>query len=294
MQSGQLHVGSEAAIRRNEGVPRPHAFKTGLFLPSGFTAQLRSEWNGRMPANRYPGACTKCGGAVGAYQGSLSREGDRWLVTHDACTSRSVPSTGTKAEGQVPKSSTDYQPSGVQGAAAATGPAHSSAVASSGLSARQVPTPSTSSIRESSSRQWLNRFLVGLVIALVLAGLASRSGTTKPVEPVDRYRPAITSSSPRPDITPLACPQGFEDDPIRKMSGQKCKEDGRDSLTPAELLALVTSLKQSGTSPGNGAPRLDQSPESGPTALCVDGTLSYSESRQGTCSHHGGVREWYG
>ena len=29
-----------------------------------------------------------------------------------------------------------------------------------------------------------------------------------------------------------------------------------------------------------------------PTAICNDGTLSYSQHRRGTCSHHGGVREW--
>ncbi|MBL1149781.1 MAG: DUF3761 domain-containing protein [Armatimonadetes bacterium] len=30
-----------------------------------------------------------------------------------------------------------------------------------------------------------------------------------------------------------------------------------------------------------------------PTAICRDGTYSYSANRQGTCSHHGGVLEWY-
>lgn len=30
----------------------------------------------------------------------------------------------------------------------------------------------------------------------------------------------------------------------------------------------------------------------GPTAICSDGTDSYSADRQGTCSHHGGVRQW--
>jgi hypothetical protein len=34
-------------------------------------------------------------------------------------------------------------------------------------------------------------------------------------------------------------------------------------------------------------------PTSGATALCVDGTLSYSANHSGTCSHHGGVSEWY-
>lgn len=31
----------------------------------------------------------------------------------------------------------------------------------------------------------------------------------------------------------------------------------------------------------------------GVTAKCRDGTYSYSANRRGTCSHHGGVEEWY-
>ncbi len=31
----------------------------------------------------------------------------------------------------------------------------------------------------------------------------------------------------------------------------------------------------------------------GATALCNDGTYSFSQSRRGTCSHHGGVSVWY-
>jgi hypothetical protein len=31
----------------------------------------------------------------------------------------------------------------------------------------------------------------------------------------------------------------------------------------------------------------------GATARCRDGTLSYSQHRRGTCSHHGGVAEWF-
>jgi uncharacterized protein YgiM (DUF1202 family) len=32
---------------------------------------------------------------------------------------------------------------------------------------------------------------------------------------------------------------------------------------------------------------------SGATARCRDGTLSYSRNRRGTCSHHGGVAVWF-
>ncbi|MEZ5425862.1 MAG: thermonuclease family protein [Pyrinomonadaceae bacterium] len=34
--------------------------------------------------------------------------------------------------------------------------------------------------------------------------------------------------------------------------------------------------------------------ESAPTAQCADGTLSYSKTRSGTCSNHGGVSQWLG
>lgn len=33
-------------------------------------------------------------------------------------------------------------------------------------------------------------------------------------------------------------------------------------------------------------------PPQGATALCRDGTYSFSQSRRGTCSHHGGVEQW--
>jgi hypothetical protein len=33
-------------------------------------------------------------------------------------------------------------------------------------------------------------------------------------------------------------------------------------------------------------------PPAGATALCQDGTYSFSQHRQGTCSHHGGVSKW--
>jgi hypothetical protein len=31
----------------------------------------------------------------------------------------------------------------------------------------------------------------------------------------------------------------------------------------------------------------------GASARCRDGTYSFSQNRRGTCSHHGGVAEWY-
>ena len=40
------------------------------------------------------------------------------------------------------------------------------------------------------------------------------------------------------------------------------------------------------------APTYYDSTPAGATALCRDGTYSFSRSRRGTCSHHGGVATW--
>ena len=40
------------------------------------------------------------------------------------------------------------------------------------------------------------------------------------------------------------------------------------------------------------SPTYYQTAPAGATALCRDGTYSFSKSRRGTCSHHGGVARW--
>ncbi len=41
------------------------------------------------------------------------------------------------------------------------------------------------------------------------------------------------------------------------------------------------------------SPYVAPSKPAGASAQCNDGTYSFSQSRRGTCSHHGGVAEWY-
>lgn len=40
------------------------------------------------------------------------------------------------------------------------------------------------------------------------------------------------------------------------------------------------------------SPTYYQTAPAGATAICRDGTYSFSRSRRGTCSHHGGVARW--
>ena len=55
-----------------------------------------------------------------------------------------------------------------------------------------------------------------------------------------------------------------------------------------------TSVKHYTNSKGNRvqSPTRYESAPAGATALCRDGTYSFSQSRRGTCSHHGGVAKW--
>jgi len=60
--------------------------------------------------------------------------------------------------------------------------------------------------------------------------------------------------------------------------------------TPQETCTNGTYVN----SAGNTVCRPEESPTvpAGATAECADGTYSFSESRSGTCSHHGGVARW--
>ncbi|MCL5958996.1 MAG: DUF3761 domain-containing protein [Chloroflexi bacterium] len=51
--------------------------------------------------------------------------------------------------------------------------------------------------------------------------------------------------------------------------------------------APAPAPKPAATQPNTTAP-------SGATAICKDGTYSFSQNRRGTCSHHGGVAQWLG
>lgn len=77
------------------------------------------------------------------------------------------------------------------------------------------------------------------------------------------------------------------------------------TLTPTVFIAPTSTPAQSGglsndnyytNSAGNSvhspAYSNDTSVPAGATAQCADGTYSFSQSRRGTCSHHGGVASW--
>lgn len=107
------------------------------------------------------------------------------------------------------------------------------------------------------------------------------------------YRP-LKSSTVTPTPSPSPSPKAKTSD---NRKGRKTKaRQFTNSLT-----SPVTEEESSATSdPERSTRRTSRSPAkekpvnpSGATAMCRDGTLSYSRSRRGTCSHHGGVAVWY-
>ncbi len=63
---------------------------------------------------------------------------------------------------------------------------------------------------------------------------------------------------------------------------------------PSQLISTLSNNNYYTSSQGNDvhSPAYSNSVPSGASAECQDGTYSFSQSRSGTCSHHGGVAAW--
>lgn len=71
------------------------------------------------------------------------------------------------------------------------------------------------------------------------------------------------------------------------------KQVGESTITqPVDKVVKHGTYLAPPPAPATSAPA-PAAPSSGATAMCNDGTYSYSAHRQGTCSHHGGVAVWY-
>jgi hypothetical protein len=76
----------------------------------------------------------------------------------------------------------------------------------------------------------------------------------------------------------------MEVDRRERILQEKAREEERRAAAAVRRQALLDERRE----------RARQSAiPSGATARCRDGSYSYSASRRGTCSHHGGVAVWY-
>jgi Protein of unknown function (DUF3761) len=90
----------------------------------------------------------------------------------------------------------------------------------------------------------------------------------------------------RPADVEAGCGSGY----YQNSDGQCIPDPKSGVLAPGSLPVLVDAPGLVGSSGvGAGTPG---GPPPGATAMCRDGDYSFSTHHSGTCSRHGGVREW--
>lgn len=123
-------------------------------------------------------------------------------------------------------------------------------------------------------------------VLLVIASLFSTGGSeTSNISPTTTIKPTTTS-----DVSGYGTVQ---DEAIADEVYESTES------SPSNVVSDYSGLSNNNyytNSAGNQvhspAYSADGSAPDGATAECVDGTYSFSQSRRGTCSHHGGVARW--
>ncbi|MGC2234934.1 MAG: DUF3761 domain-containing protein [Pyrinomonadaceae bacterium] len=128
-------------------------------------------------------------------------------------------------------------------------------------------------------KNYLSIFCILIILVLGLACGNSRNTSSSYNQSGNTIKPLVLN--PTASATPATNPSRLVTVPPSSAS----------TTAPTKKQSNTTESKTSKTpSP---VTTEKQIPTSGATARCRDGSLSYSQNRRGTCSHHGGVAEWY-
>jgi hypothetical protein len=134
-------------------------------------------------------------------------------------------------------------------------------------------------MEDNNKKPWYKRGLVivilGIVGASFIAGLADNTST--PQNSTGVYNSVVSQPLNRQAVPPEA--------PVVQKKF--------NTVTPVTDSGLSNSNYYINTA-GNQvhSPAYSNSVPVGASAQCRDGTYSFSQSRKGTCSHHGGVARW--
>ncbi|WP_409462723.1 DUF3761 domain-containing protein [Amycolatopsis sp. GA6-003] len=155
----------------------------------------------------------------------------------------------------------------------------------------------------------LRKLGMALAAGVLVAGCGAAPAGTAPSAVTSEYSPPpSTYSAPEtsatlttpptsiavpvttPPVAPLVAPPTTAAKPKTVPRSTTPKADVPDQAAPDPGPAECGADYYRNSS-GNCVHRPDSNP-SGATAQCNDGTYSYSQHRSGTCSRHGGVKQW--
>jgi cytoskeletal protein RodZ len=149
-------------------------------------------------------------------------------------------------------------------------------------------------------RRSKKRLIIGAIVALfIIVGLTgngqSASSTQNNAQPTQTQ---TQQAQPVTSVTPTASKAGPAPQQANSASTQSAST-AKQAPTPAPAPAAQQTLSNNNTytnSSGNTvhspATTSDGSVPAGATAQCRDGSYSFSQHRNGTCSGHGGVASW--
>ena len=129
------------------------------------------------------------------------------------------------------------------------------------------------------------RATIGLLVLFLLstgAGAQSSEASTDHV-----YR--CTLSNGQVQFTNKECPPGSQSKIVTGYETQTSKpvEPNENDLTTHNHY-----INRQGETVHSPSQTISGGVPTGASAVCRDGTYSFSRSRSGTCSHHGGVAQW--
>ncbi|WP_433566808.1 DUF3761 domain-containing protein [Nocardia sp. CA-151230] len=114
-----------------------------------------------------------------------------------------------------------------------------------------------------------------------IAGTAAAASTTRAVPsfPSAQVSPQPLTGIPGSTVAPLAAAPPTVDSPVSPVAPGATGTCGGDFYINTDGVCVHR-------------PEQAAAPPAGATAQCTDGTYSFSRTRSGTCSKHGGVARW--
>lgn len=127
-------------------------------------------------------------------------------------------------------------------------------------------------------------------VKAALAPTATPTPTLTPV-PTETPIPTLTPThTPRPTLKPTNIPVPTVYIPPTRTYNPPTQAPAAQSNSQLDNNNYYVNTEGNNVhSPAN---TMDGSVPAGASAQCGDGTYSFSQSRRGTCSHHGGVAQW--